>query len=72
MDSTLKKTKINILKKMIGKRVFIVVNSLLDEGYCGIVNKVIDHETLSIINEKMEQNVSIFDIRNPSRIYDCE
>ena len=72
MDATLKKIKSNILKRMIGKRVFIVTNSLLEEGYCGIVNKVVDHETLSVINEKTEQNVNIFDVRAPSRVYDCE
>lgn len=72
MDATLKKTKTNILKRMIGKRVFIVTNSLTGEGYCGIVNKIVDHETLSIFSDKKEENVSIFDVRTPSRIYDCE
>lgn len=72
MDATLKKTKLNILKRMMGKRVFIVTNSLTDEGYCGIVNKVVDHETLGIVSDKREENVSIFDVRTPSRLYDCE
>lgn len=72
MDATLKKTKVNILRKMLGKRVFIITNSTTDEGYCGIVNKVIDHETLGIISDKHEENISIFDIRTPSRLYDCE
>lgn len=72
MDATLNKTKLNILKRMLGKRVFVVTNSLTDEGYCGIVNKVINHETLSVFSDKAEINVSIFDIRTPSRIYDCE
>ena len=72
MDAILKKTKLNILKRMMGKRVFVVTNSLTDEGYCGIVNKIIDHNTLSIISDKREDNVSIFDVRTPSRLYDCE
>lgn len=72
MDATLKKTKVNILKRIIGKRVFVVTNSLTDEGYCGVVNKVIDHETVMIFTDKKDETVSIFDIRNPSRIYDCQ
>lgn len=72
MDATLKKTKINILKRMLGKRVFVVTNSLIDEGYCGIVNNVIDHETVNVLSDKTEIGVSIFNIRTPSRIYDCE
>jgi hypothetical protein len=72
MESTLNKTKVAVLKKMLGKRVFVVTNSLLDEGYCGIVNQVVNHETVQVISEKKEEKVSIFDIRTPSRIYDCE
>lgn len=72
MDATLKKTKMNILKKMMGKRVFVITNSITNEGYCGIVNKVIDHETLSVFSDKKEENVSIFNVRTPSRLYDCE
>jgi hypothetical protein len=72
MDTILNKTKINILKRMLGKKVFVITNSLTQEGYCGLVNKVIDHETLNIFNDKKEQNVSIFDVRSPSRLYNCE
>jgi len=72
MDANIKKIKTNILKRMLGKRVFVVVNSLTDEGYCGVVNKIIDHETVSIFTDKKDENVSIFDIRTPSRIYNCE
>ena len=72
MDTSVKKLKATILKKMLGKRVFVITNSLTEEGYCGIVNKVIDHETLNIISDKKEDNVSIFDIRTPSRAYNCE
>ena len=72
METTLIKTKVNILKRMLGKRVFVVTNSITDEGYCGIVNKVIDHQTLNIFSEKKEENVSIFDVRTPSRLYNCE
>lgn len=72
MDAILKKTRVNILKRMIGKRVFVITNPLTDEGYCGLVNKVIDHETLSVFTDKKDENVSIFDVRTPSRIYDCQ
>jgi hypothetical protein len=72
MDTTLNKTKANILKRMIGKKVFVITNSLTQEGYCGLVNRVVDHETLNVFNDKKEQNVSIFDIRSPSRLYNCE
>ena len=72
METALIKTKVNILKRMLGKRVFVVTNSITDEGYCGIVNKVIDHQTLNIFSEKKEENVSIFDVRTPSRLYNCE
>lgn len=72
MDAALKKTKVNILRRMLGKRVFVITNSLTDEGYCGIVNKIIDHENLSVLTDKNEQSVSIFDIRTPSRLYNCE
>jgi delta-aminolevulinic acid dehydratase/porphobilinogen synthase len=68
----IKKLKMIVLKKMLGKKVFVVTNSLTDEGYCGIVNKVINDETLTIFSNKAEINVSIFDVRTPSRIYDCE
>jgi len=72
MEVTLNKVKLNILKRMLGKRVFVITNPITEEGYCGIVNKVVNHETLGIISDKQELNVSIFDIRTPSRIYDCE
>lgn len=69
---TIKKSKMAILKRMLGKRIFVITNPLTEEGYCGIVNKVIDHETLHVLSEKKEENVSIFDVRTPSRIYNCE
>ena len=67
-----KKIKLNILKKMLGKKVFVITNSLTEEGYCGIINKIIDHENVQVFTEKKEENVSIFDIRTPSRMYNCE
>lgn len=72
MEATLNKVKLNILKRMLGKRVFVITSPTTEEGYCGIVSKVVNHETLGIISDKQELNVSIFDIRTPSRIYDCE
>ena len=72
MDTNLIKTKTNILKRILGKKMFVVTNSLTDEGYCGMVNKIINHETVSILSDKKEENVSIFDLRSPSRLYNCE
>jgi hypothetical protein len=57
---------------MLGKRVFVVTNSLTDEGYCGIVNRVVDHQTVNVFTDKKDENVSIFDVRTPSRVYNCE
>lgn len=72
METTLQRTKVNILKRMLGKKVFVITNPITEEGYCGVVNKVVNHETLGIISDKQEVNVSIFDVRTPSRLYDCE
>jgi len=72
MDLTLNKIKVNILKKMLGKKMFVVTNSLTNEGYCGTVTKVINHETVCITNDKVDGHVNIFDLRTPSRIYNCE
>ena len=73
METTsVKKIKVNILKKMLGKKVFVITNSLTEEGYCGLVNKVIDHENVKVFTDQKEEKVSIFDIRTPSRIYNCE
>jgi len=72
METTLQKAKVNILKRMLGKRVFVITNPVTEEGYCGVVNKVVDHETLNIFSERREANVSIFNIRTPNRTYNCE
>lgn len=72
MEENIKKTKFNVLKRILGKKMFVITNSLTEDGYCGIVSKIIDHETVQIFSDKKEENVSIFDLRNPSRIYDCE
>lgn len=72
MNNTEKKVKTNVLKRMLGKRVFVITNSITQEGYCGVVNKVIDHETLNVLSDKVELNVSIFDVRTPSKMYNCE
>jgi hypothetical protein len=29
-------------------------------------------QALNVFNDKKEQNVSIFDVRSPSRLYNCE
>jgi hypothetical protein len=69
---TVNKIKFNILKRILGKKMFVITNSITEEGYCGIVNKVIDHETVTIISDKKEENVNIFNLRNPSKLYNCE
>lgn len=74
MNNELKKTKINILKRMIGHRVFVITNSLSEEGYCGIISKILTEDTVvvSSFKNRDDKEVSIFDIRTPSRIYNCE
>jgi len=74
MSNELKKVKINILKRMLGTRVFVLTNSISDEGYCGIVSKVVSEDSVivSSFKTKDDKEVSIFDIRTPSRIYNCE
>jgi len=72
METAINKVKFNVLKKMLGKKVFVITNPISEDGYCGNVIKVIDHETLLISNEKGESKVNIFDIRTPSRQYNCE
>lgn len=72
IDNNLKKLKTSILKKMLGKRVFVLTNPLLEEGYCGNVIKVLDHENVLVSNDRGETQVNIFDIRTPSRLYNCE
>jgi sensor domain CHASE-containing protein len=72
MDITLNKTKTSILRRMIGKRVFVISNPITQDGYCGVVSRVVDHSTLCVSTDKKEENVSIFDVRTPSRLYNCE
>jgi ferredoxin-fold anticodon binding domain-containing protein len=60
--------KLNILKRMIGKRVAVIRNYSTLEYFYGEVSEVIDETNVVIKNDKNESSkVSIFDIRNPTQ-----
>jgi len=50
----------------------VISNPITQDGYCGVVSRVVDHSTLCVSTDKKEENVSIFDVRTPSRLYNCE
>ena len=60
--------KLNILKKMVGKRVAVITNYNTLEHFYGEVSEVIDEMNVIVKNDKNEDSkVSIFDIRNPAQ-----
>ena len=62
------KLKMNILKRMVGKRVAVIVNYNTSEHYYGEVIQAVDENTLSVKNDQGEEKqVSIFDVRNPTQ-----
>jgi ferredoxin-fold anticodon binding domain-containing protein len=60
--------KLNVLKRMLGKRVAVITNySTLDHFY-GEVIEIFDETNVVVKNDKNEASkASIFDIRNPSQ-----
>lgn len=60
--------KLNILKRIIGKRVAVITNySNLDHFY-GEVLEVVDETNVVVKSDRNEDSkVSIFDIRNPAQ-----
>ena len=60
--------KLNVLKRMLGKRVAVITNYATLEHFYGEVAEVIDESNIIVKNDKNEDSkVSIFDIRNPSQ-----
>jgi len=60
--------KLNVLKKMLGKRVAVITNYTTLDHYYGEVAEVIDETNVVVKNDRNEDSkVSIFDIRNPAQ-----
>jgi hypothetical protein len=60
--------KLNVLKRMLGKRVAVITNYINLDHFYGEVTEVIDETNVVIKNDKNEDSkASIFDIRNPSQ-----
>jgi len=57
-------TKLSILKRMIGKKVFVITNIIKCEGYIGTVNDIRDDTNLVIRNNDEDNIESIFNIRS--------
>lgn len=60
----MKQNRLLILKKMIGKRVFVVSDYNKYEGYVGHVEDVSSENELLINNGNVLNKISIFDIRS--------
>jgi hypothetical protein len=60
--------KLNVLKRMLGKRVAVITNYNTLDHFYGEVAEVIDETNVVIKNDRNEDSkVSIFDIRNPAQ-----
>lgn len=60
--------KLNVLKKMLGKRVAVITNYDTLDHFYGEVLEVVNDSNVIIKNDKNEDiQVSIFDIRNPTQ-----
>lgn len=62
------KSKLLILKKIIGKRFAVITDHSKLDHYYGHVESVVDENTVFIKDdENQQQKVSIFDLRNPAQ-----
>lgn len=60
--------KLNVLKRMLGKRVAVITSYTTSDHFYGEVAEVIDETNVVIKNDRNEDSkVSIFDIRNPAQ-----
>jgi len=60
--------KLNILKRMLGKRVAVITNYNTLDHFYGEVSEVIDETNVVVKSDRNEDSkVSIFDIRNPAQ-----
>lgn len=62
--------KINILKKIIGKKMVVIKDYIKNIYYYGIVDSVIDEMNINVRSPNGEiEKISIFDLRSPSNEY---
>lgn len=60
--------KLNILKRILGKRVAVITNYTTLDYFYGEVAKIIDETNVIAKNDRNENSkTSIFDIRNPAQ-----
>jgi ferredoxin-fold anticodon binding domain-containing protein len=60
--------KLNVLKRMLGKRVAVITNYNTLDHFYGEVSEVIDETNVVVKSDRNEDSkVSIFDIRNPAQ-----
>jgi len=59
-----KQNSLNVNKRMIGKRVFIITDYLKYQGSIGIVTNVINDKTFEIEIDNTNNKISIYDIRS--------
>jgi len=57
-------TKINILRKMIGKKVFVITDFKKYEGYIGFVSDIKDKDNLIVKSNDLNRIENIFNIRS--------
>ena len=60
----MKQNKLSVLKKMIGKRVFVVSDYKKYDGYIGYVEDIKSENELLINNGTTSSKISIFDVRS--------
>jgi len=62
--------KVNILKRMLGRKMVVIKDYVKNEYYYGNVDSVIDESNVNVRNASGElEKVSIFDLRSPSQEY---
>jgi len=60
--------KLNVLKRMLGKRVAVITNYNTLDHFYGEISEVIDETNVVVKSDRNEDSkVSIFDIRNPAQ-----
>ena len=57
--------KLNILKKMIGKKVVVITDHIKLTHWFGLVENVVDEMHLTISGPSGSQKINIFDVRSP-------
>ena len=62
--------KLNILKRIIGKKMVIIKDHIKKSYYYGIIESVIDETNVNVKSPSGEiEKISIFDLRSPSNEY---